>query len=88
VTLSLSTASQGVIGNATILNMTIVPGNNTLPMSAVVDQTKAINSMDSNGFIELLITGTSSVYNGQHITYYVSTHSFKKNASRTDMMGL
>lgn len=70
VTLSLATASAGVVGNSTILNMTIAPGNNTLPMTAIIDQTKVISSMDSEGFVEMLITGTSSIYNGQHITYY------------------
>ena len=78
VTLSLATASAGVVGNSTILNMTIAPGNNTLPMTTIIDQTKVISSMDSEGFVEMLITGTSSVYNGQHITYYVSTLSFHK----------
>lgn len=70
VTLSLETLKGGNVGNATILNLTIAPGNNTLPMSAVVDQTKVLSSMDSDGFVEMAITGTSSVYNGQHITYY------------------
>ena len=73
VTLSLETLKEGNVGNATILNLTIAPGNNTLPMSAVVDQTKVLSSMDSDGFVEMSITGTSSVYNGQHITYYVGS---------------
>lgn len=70
VTLSLATAAAGVIGNATILEMTVVPGNNTLPLTAIVDQDKVISSMDKNGFVDMIITGTSSVYNGQHIPYY------------------
>lgn len=70
VTLSLATATAGIVGNATILDLTIAPGNNTLPMTAIVDQTKVISSMDKDGFVNLLITGTSSIYNGQHITYY------------------
>jgi hypothetical protein len=71
VTLSLETLKSGLVGNATILNLTIAPGNNSLPMTAVVDQTKVLSSMDSDGFVEMVITGTSSVYNGQHIPYYV-----------------
>jgi hypothetical protein len=71
VTLSLETLKGGIVGNATILNLTIAPGNNSLPMTAVVDQTKVLGSMDSDGFVDMVITGTSSVYNGQHITYYV-----------------
>jgi len=70
VTLSLETLKSGLVGNATILNLTIAPGNNSLPMTAVVDQTKVLSSMDSDGFVEMVITGTSSVYNGQHIPYY------------------
>jgi UDP-glucose 4-epimerase len=70
VTLSLATASAGIVGNSTILDMTIVPGNNSFPMTAIIDQTKVISSMDSQGFVNMIITGTSAVYNGQHITYY------------------
>lgn len=75
MTLSLQTLKEGVVGNATINNLTIAPGNNTLPMTAVVDETKVISSMDSDGFVDMVITGTSSVYNGQHITYYVRAQS-------------
>ena len=71
VTLSLATAAAGVIGNATILEMTVVPGNNTLPLTAIIDQDKVISSTDKNGFVDMIITGTSSVFNGQHIPYYV-----------------
>lgn len=70
VTMSLSTAHSGIVGNATILNMTLVPGNNTLPMSAIIDQPKVISSLDAKGFVTMTITGTSAVYNGQHLTYY------------------
>lgn len=73
VTLSLATASQGIVGNATIENFTIVPGNNTLPMYAIVDQVKMLSSLNfTTGMVNLTITGTSAVYNGQHLTYYVS----------------
>jgi len=72
VTLSLSTAAQGVVGNATVNDMTLVPGNNTLPMTAIIDQDKVTKSMGADGMVELFILGTSSVYNGQHLTYYVS----------------
>jgi hypothetical protein len=40
-------------------------------MIAIVDQPKVIAAMDSDGFVNLLIAGTSAVYDGQHITYYV-----------------
>lgn len=51
--------------------MTIAPGNNTLPMTAFINQTLILSAMDSEGYVDLIITGTSSVYDGQHIPYYV-----------------
>lgn len=73
VTLILSTKIAGVVGNSTINNMTLVPGNNTLPMTAIVDQAGVISSMDSKtGFVSMIITGKNATYNGEHLTYYVS----------------
>jgi len=69
VTLSLATAA-GIIGNATIMDMTIVPGDNSFPMNAIINQTETISAMDSAGYVDMIITGTSSVYNGVHIPYY------------------
>lgn len=70
VTLSLSTAQAGIVGNSTVQDMTIRPGNNSLPMTAIVNQTALVSSLDKSGKVNLTITGTSSVYNGQHLTYY------------------
>jgi hypothetical protein len=39
-------------------------------MTAIVDQPKIISSLDSAGLVTMTITGTSAVYNGQHLTYY------------------
>jgi hypothetical protein len=69
VTLSLS-AKAGFIGNATIENFTLVPGNNSLAMTALVNQTRVISSLDTKGFVNMTITGISSVYNDKHLTYY------------------
>jgi len=69
VTLILSTEKEGVVGNSTILNFTLKPGDNSLPMTGIIEQPKVIDSM-VNGIVELLIVGNSSVYNGQHLTYY------------------
>jgi len=69
VTLSLSSIKSGFIGNATINNMTLKPGNNSLPLTGLLNQTAVINSMD-NGIVDLLITGQESVYNGNHLPYY------------------
>jgi len=71
VTLILATAKHGVVGNSTINDMTLRPGNNTFPMTSIIDQPLVLDSMDqTTGIVELLISGNSSVYNGQHLTYY------------------
>lgn len=70
VTLELSTAT-GVVGNSTIANMTLVPGNNTLPMIGTMDQAKVLGSADlTTGIVELSIVGKSAIYNGEHLVYY------------------
>lgn len=71
VSLSLSTQAEGVIGNATILDMTLVPGNNSFPMTAAINQTLVLKSA-INGMVNLSIIGTDSVYNGVQLPYYVS----------------
>lgn len=72
VTLTLSTAIAGVVGNATINDLTIVPGDNNFPMTATINQTLVINSMDTKtGNVDLMITGNNAVYNGQVLPYYV-----------------
>lgn len=52
-------------------------------MTAVLDEAKALASTDQSGFMNVLIAGTSVVYNGQHITYYVSTNLERKYYSDT-----
>ena len=69
VTLTLSTI-KGVVGNSTINDMTLVPGNNSLPMTGIIDITMMANSV-VNGLVTLSIAGESAIYNGQHLTYYV-----------------
>jgi hypothetical protein len=70
VTLTLSTAKSGVVGNSTILDMTLKPGNNTLPMTGIVDQLLLLGSLDDAGFVDLIITGKDAIYNGEHLVYY------------------
>lgn len=70
VTLSLSTDKAGIIGNATINDMTIRPGSNTFPMNGNLTQTGVTSSMDSDGMVQMIITGQEAVYNGQHLLYY------------------
>ncbi|RDW87468.1 hypothetical protein BP5796_03162 [Coleophoma crateriformis] len=83
VTLSLATAQAGVLGNATVENMTLVPGNNSLPMTAIIDQLAVLGSMDKSGNVLLQITGTSAVYNGVHLTYYEA--ALKSNVLSLEM---
>jgi predicted extracellular nuclease len=86
VSLSISTAKAGVVGSATIENMTLVPGDNNLPLVSVINQTAIISSLDANGFVDLTITATESVFNGQHLTYYVSSRlESRSRQSRTNI---
>jgi hypothetical protein len=50
--------------------MTLVPGNNSLPMTSIVD-IDALSDSLVNGFVTLSISGQSAIYNGEHLTYYV-----------------
>jgi len=84
VTLIISTPKAGILGNSTINDMTLVPGNNTLPMTGILDQNKVLSSMNSTtGIVTLTITGNSSTYNGQHLTYYES--ALQSNVLTLDM---
>jgi hypothetical protein len=97
VTLILSTELDGVstvVGNSTILDFTLRPGDNSLPMTGMVDQPKVLGAM-VDGFVELFIIGNTSVYNGQHLTYYEKALasnklSLKMNIQQvlTDSVGL
>ncbi|KAN0106018.1 Protein of unknown function (DUF3712) domain containing protein [Hyaloscypha variabilis] len=81
VTLTLST-TKGVVGNSTINDMTLVPGNNSLPMTSIVD-IDALSDSLVNGFVTLSISGQSAIYNGEHLTYYES--ALKSNVLSLDM---
>jgi cytoskeletal protein RodZ len=83
VTLNLATAKSGIIGNSTIENMTLVPGDNNLPMTAIIDQALVTANLNSSGWITLSIIGNSSVFNGQHLTYYEK--ALASNALTLDM---
>lgn len=73
VSLTITTAKEGVVGTSTVNDMTLRPGNNSFPMTAILNQTLVLSSLDPTlgvGMVELFITGNTSVYNGQHLTYY------------------
>lgn len=71
MTLDISTEQEGVIGNATVNDFTLKPGNNELPMSAFVNETLALKSMQPDGMVDLMIIGQTSVNNGVHLPYFV-----------------
>ena len=67
----MSTAKSGEVGKTFVNNLIIRPGTNIYPVEGILNQTLVLNDLD-NGFINLTITGTDVINNGQHITYYVS----------------
>jgi hypothetical protein len=69
--MTVSTAKEGVVGNTTINDMTLYPGNNTLPMTGILDQILIAESLNASGWVTLAIQGQSAIYNGEHLTYYV-----------------
>ena len=69
VTLILSIEGTGVVGNATILDLTLKPGDNHFPINSIVETGKIVSAL-KDGHVTLQITGNSSIYNGQHLEYY------------------
>ncbi|KAL6716796.1 hypothetical protein ACLMJK_004708 [Lecanora helva] len=61
------------LGTTTLTNLTLAPGNNTVPMRSTVNQTLVLEQLQStykNGFLPVDIVGNSSVYEGQHLPYF------------------
>ena len=61
------------IGNSTLTDFILVPGNNTVPMRSVINQTLVIEKIVSqykDGLVPVDIVGNSSVYNGLHLPYF------------------
>jgi len=79
--MTLATAESGIVGNSTINDFTLVPGDNSLPMTGIIDQTLVTKSLNAAGIVTLLITGKDSIYNGQHLTYYVRITTFSAQGS-------
>lgn len=73
-------SSDLIIGQATILNVLLKPGNNTVALrgrveiSTVLDNLSAILNAQKtalgDGELELSASGNSTIYNGVHIKYY------------------
>ncbi|KAJ5683516.1 hypothetical protein N7462_006681 [Penicillium macrosclerotiorum] len=80
LTLGLSVAGQ-TLGYSYLDDLILKPGNNTVPMTANVNESAIISFMlsDSNpytdGVVPFQITGNSSVYNGQELPYFTEALS-------------
>jgi hypothetical protein len=59
------------VGYATIQNTYIGPGENRLQMEAFTNQTAVLNGVnDKDGITTFVVSGNSSVYGGQHLSYF------------------
>ncbi|KAI9813117.1 MAG: hypothetical protein M1827_004337 [Pycnora praestabilis] len=60
------------VGTSLLRDLTLVPGNNTVEMRSTTNQSLIIQKLANfkDGMLPVDIVGNSSVYNGQHLTYY------------------
>ena len=61
------------IGNVSINDLTLTPGDNKVAMRAQVDQAAvltAISKTYTDGIVPVNIVGNTAMYNGQHLTYF------------------
>lgn len=69
-----------ILGNGTISNVLLRPGNNSVPLRAVVDIPNAIRNIGpilaaetealSQGNVMISASGQSTIYEGEHIPYF------------------
>jgi hypothetical protein len=69
-----------ILGNATMLNVLLEPGNNTVAARGIVDLELVIEHLPQiiesqasalqSGNLEISASGNSTIYDGQHIEYY------------------
>ncbi|KAJ5355537.1 uncharacterized protein N7496_012749 [Penicillium cataractarum] len=79
VTLNLMSADL-IIGQATILNVILKPGNNTVSLRGRIEISTVLENLSEilavqkaalvDGNLELSASGNSTIYNGVHIKYY------------------
>ncbi|KAL8721541.1 MAG: hypothetical protein Q9225_001795 [Loekoesia sp. 1 TL-2023] len=61
------------IGTSLLSDLVLTPGNNTIPMRSIVNQTLVIEKVTEtykDGLLPIDIVCNSSVYNGQHLEYF------------------
>jgi len=92
LTIQMGTVSQNVfvdgvqIAVATIPNLTLNPGDNYVPMQSASNQSAVIDLIMHKyptANIPVTIIGNSSVFNGQHLTYY--EEALKANVLSTNL---
>ena len=60
-----------LIGNSTLENLVLKPGNNTVPMKAAADPFKLLPLLSKyDGKLPIEIVGKSAVYNGENLPYF------------------
>ena len=70
------------LGNSTINNLVLKPGDNILDMRSIIDQSIVLTLLTSDykdGFLPIEIAAKQAVYNGVHLTYYeapLKSHNF------------
>ena len=81
LTLDLSVAGQ-TMGQSYLKNLILKPGNNSVPMTADVNDVAIYKLLQDtkykSGIIPFDITGNSSVYNGQNLPYFTQALAANK----------
>lgn len=66
-------AQGDLIGNSTLSDLVLTPGNNTIPLRSIVNQTIVLEKVLTtfkDGMMPIDIVGLSAIYNGQHLPYF------------------
>lgn len=58
------------IGQSFMKDLTLHPGNNTVPMTSKVDKMAVLKILPLDGMLRVGIRGNSSVYHGQELEYF------------------
>ena len=79
---------KDLIGTSLLPDLVLKPGDNTVDMRSTTNQSMILQKVSTfkDGVLPLDIIGNSSVYDGQHLTYYEealksNTVSIKLNIS-------
>jgi hypothetical protein len=87
-----------VIGQATILNALLTPGNNTVQARGTADIKTALKNLAvilksqimplMNGNVEISASGNSTIYQGQHIPYFEDVLNNLTLTTQTPLLSL